>query len=99
MTELIDLKSSFVTEDTGSDIVLKTTQEIPQSFLDALAVQRADSLHTPSGEFVLAASIPVAVVEEMTRAGLDIYRTPIREIMAWLRRKDLQKFLATEKQL
>jgi hypothetical protein len=39
------------------------------------------------------ASIPVAVVDQMLREGVDVYKAPIKDIIKWLKNNDCERFL------
>ena len=51
------------------------------------------------GELMRAASIPVAVVDQWTREGFNIYEATGKEIIKRLRDQNLDYFLATEKRI
>lgn len=74
-------------------------QFIPQSFLDDIRREREDSLQTPDGEFLHAARIPVAVLDKWDREGFDYNHAPIRDILAKLRKEQLDAFIATKKRV
>ena len=39
------------------------------------------------------ASIPVAVVDQMLREGIDVYKAPVKDIIKWLKNHDCERFL------
>ena len=51
------------------------------------------------GEFMRAASIPVAVHEQWLREGFDLYQATGPEIIKRLRDQNLDYFIATEKRI
>lgn len=85
--------------ENADGLFIKHTQEIPDEFLDELAMKRVGTLSTPEGEFMHVASIPEAVVDQWRAEGFDIYREPTRAVVARLKRYDLEKFLATNKRV
>ena len=83
----------------GDDVVRKHTQEISQAFLDDLKDSRNASKDQREGEFMRAASIPVAVHEQWLREGFDLYQATGPEIIKRLRDQNLDYFIATEKRI
>lgn len=69
--DLLGVSTDFL--EQGNDLVRKHTQNISQAFLDDLKDSRNASTSGNSGEFMRAASIPVAVIEQWTREGFNIY--------------------------
>jgi hypothetical protein len=88
--------------DLGEDLdgaYIKRTQDIPDSYLRGLRLEREASLSTPAGEFHRVASIPVAVVEKWLREGFDIHREPIQAVLTRLDREGLDAFKTTNKRV
>tara|TARA_S200002703_G_scaffold130027_1_gene117226 strand:+ start:446 stop:757 length:312 start_codon:yes stop_codon:yes gene_type:complete len=83
----------------GDDVVRKHTQEISQAFLDDLKDSRNASKDQREGEYMRAASIPVAVHEQWLREGFDLYQATGPEIIKRLRDQNLDYFIATEKRI
>ena len=83
----------------GGDLVMRNTQHITQAFLDDLKDSRNESSSKREGEFMRAASIPVAVIEQWGREGFNIYEATGKEIIKRLRDQNLDYFLATEKRI
>jgi hypothetical protein len=83
----------------GDNVVRKHTQEISQAFLDDLKDSRNASKDQREGEYMRAASIPVAVHEQWLREGFDLYQATGPEIIKRLRDQNLDYFLATEKRI
>ena len=83
----------------GDDVVRKHTQEISQAFLDDLKDSRNASKVQREGEYMRAASIPVAVHEQWLREGFDLYQATGPEIIKRLRDQNLDYFIATEKRI
>lgn len=69
------------------------TQDIPSSFLTELQDQRAMGGWTEDGQMMKLASIPVVVVDQMLREGLDVYKAPAQDIVKWLKNHDMEHFL------
>lgn len=84
---------------TVDGYAVKQQQFIPQSFLDDIRDIRENSLSTPMGDFVLAARIPVAVIDKWDREGFDYNRAPVQDILHKLELEDLNRFIATKKKL
>ena len=88
-------------EYNADGLVLKKTQEIPQSLLDSIKQQRDESTTRPEGEFMKVASIPAVIVEKWMREGFNILDPNIngKEILKRLRAENLDAFIATEKSI
>lgn len=95
--ELLGVETEYLQE--GNNVVRKHTQEISQAFLDDLKDSRNASKDQREGEFMRAASIPVAVHEQWLREGFDLYQATGPEIIKRLRDQNLDYFLATEKRI
>lgn len=95
--DLLGVSTDFL--EQGNDLVRKHTQHISQAFLDDLKDSRNASTTSKPSEFMRAASIPVAVVEQWTREGFNIYEATGKEIIKRLRDQNLDYFLATEKRI
>lgn len=85
----------------GTDDVeaVRTVQEIPQEFLDKCAQERFASSHGPMGDYHKFASIPVAVVDQWMKDGFDVYREPLKAIVARLKKENLDAFLTSNRSL
>tara|TARA_B100000963_G_C22602807_1_gene661060 strand:+ start:930 stop:1226 length:297 start_codon:yes stop_codon:yes gene_type:complete len=95
--KLIDTTTN-IRQDT--DGLWRTTQqEIPDSYLSQLAEERNDNGMTKSGEMMKMASIPVVVVEEMAKQGLDVYKAPIKDIIKWLKNNEMGHFITSDKRI
>ena len=95
--DLLGVSTDFL--EQGNDLVRKHTQHISQAFLDDLKDSRNASTTSKPSEFMRAASIPVAVIEQWTREGFNIYEATGKEIIKRLRDQNLDYFLATEKRI
>jgi hypothetical protein len=94
--------NKFLDQDVAFDensegLVIERYQEIPQSFIDGLKAEKANSKSVREGEYMRVASIPVVVVEKWTREGFDFWNAPAREIVAKLRTEHLDDFITTNK--
>ena len=88
--------------DYGADVggvFRKHTQHISDDFLTRIKEQRNESKNRREGEFMSVAQIPTIVVEQWMRDGFDIFsgEHSAAEIVARLKRENLQAFLTTEK--
>lgn len=95
--QLIDQQVSF--DENSEGLVIERYQEIPQSFLDRLKTERANSSSVREGENMRVASIPVAVVEQWMRQGFDFYNATAAQIVAKLKNENLDYFITTEKKI
>lgn len=97
---VLDTLVSFDQDRTSNDLIIKREQHIPDGWLSELAKQKADSVHTPAGEFHQVASIPVEVVDDLLRTyNFDVMTAPVRETLAMLKRYSLDKFITTNKRV
>ena len=88
-------------EYNADGLVLKKTQEIPQSLLDSIKEQRNQSSSRTEGEFMKVASIPAVIAEKWMREGFNILDPNVngKEIIKRLRAENLDAFIATEKSI
>ena len=97
MTKYIDAAMDVIQDTDG--LYRTSTQEIPTSYLDQLKREKTDSGYTKSGEMMKMASIPVVVVEQMAKEGIDVYKAPIKDLIKWLRNNDMGHFITSEKRI
>lgn len=98
MTQNIQIADQQISFDENSEgLVIQRYQEIPQSFLDRLKAERANSSSVREGENMRVASIPVAIVEQWMRDGFPFYSATASEIVAKLKAEHLDYFLTTDK--
>ena len=83
--------------ETPDGLLVKHEQHIPDEFLSDLKREREDSLSTPAGTFHRVASIPTVVADKWAKEGFDIYRAPIKDILARLRKHELEAFITSNK--
>ena len=96
--------NQFLDQDVAFDensegLVIERYQEIPQTFIDGLKAERANSSSVREGETMRVASIPVVVVEKWMREGFDFHNATAKQIVAKLRQENLDYFITTEKQV
>ena len=97
MTKLIDSTTTF--DDNSESLIIQTSQEIPQRFLDRLKEERFDSKHSRAGNYMHVASIPTAIVDMWIREGFDFYNESNKNIVTKLKMEGLDAFLTTDKQI
>lgn len=97
MTKYIDAAMDVVQDTDG--LYRTSTQEIPTSYLDQLKREKTDNGYSKSGEMMKMASIPVVVVEQMAKEGIDVYKAPIKDLIKWLRNNDMGHFITSEKRI
>ena len=97
MTKLIDSTTTF--DDNSESLIIQTSQEIPQRFLDRLKEERFDSKHSRTGNYMRVASIPTAIVDKWKREGYDFDNESVKNIVAKLKMEGLDAFLTTDKQI
>jgi len=106
MTDFIynDLNTNLrLSASSDNQALLTKTQEIPDSFLKDLDERRHEtsSALAKTGDMHLAASIPVAIVEQWMTEGFNIFDPNIglEAIMKRLRQHDMEKLIASSKRL
>ena len=98
-TKLVGVTTEFEADAGG--LVLKKSQEIPQSLLDSIKAKRDDSTNHKEGEFMHVASIPAVIAEKWMREGFNILDPNVngKEIVRRLKAENLDAFLTTEKSI
>jgi methyl coenzyme M reductase alpha subunit len=100
MSEPFLLDSDGDLIESVGDRAIKRTQLIPQSFIDDIKRERADSITTPAGDTLYrVARIPTVVIDKWYREGFDYQRASAREILAKLAKDQLDAFIATKKRI
>jgi hypothetical protein len=94
--KVIDKLVSF-DEDTDGSLVIKHEQYIPDDYISQLMRDKIDADHAPMGDMVKACSVPVVLVEQWKREGFDIMVEPIRDVIARLKKAQLDAFIASNK--
>lgn len=97
--QVIEKLVDFQDGGHGEGLIIKHSQEIPEEYLSALAIQKAESISTPMGELHQVCSIPTAWVDEWKLEGFDVMVEPIQEILKRLRQKHLDKFITTNRRI
>lgn len=90
-----DVNATLVSN--GEDLAIHRTQEIPDDFIENLRNERYASRLVRASEQHCVASVPAAVVEIWLRQGFDIFRARPKDIVAKLRKDNLEAFIATGK--
>lgn len=81
-------------------LIIEHTQEIPNEWLQANRIQRANSIHTREGDFMHVASVPVALAEMwLRRDNYDVYKEPVTETLKRLRQAEFDDFILTNKRV
>ena len=100
MTDIIDKNIDFLNGETyGKQLIVKHTQDIPESFIDQLKAKRFASQNAPMGDFHQVASIPTVIYEQWLRSGYDAQKEPIAKTVAKLKAEHLDAFLTTDKRI
>ena len=104
MTQNKDIKLDSVVNEfeyNADGLVIKKSQDIPQSLLDSIKEQRNSSKEQKEGEFMKVASIPAVIAEKWMREGFNILDPNVngKEILKRLRAENLDAFIATEKSI
>lgn len=104
MTQNKDIKLDSVINEfeyNADGLVLKKSQDIPQTLLDSIKEQRNSSKEQKEGEFMKVASIPAVIAEKWMREGFNILDPNVngKEILKRLRAENLDAFIATEKSI
>lgn len=82
-------------EDAPEGLVIKQTQVIPDEWLQANRLERANSISTPAGELHKVASIPEAYVDKW---GMEyVMKAPVADILKRLRKEQLDDFITSNK--
>jgi hypothetical protein len=77
----------------------KTSQIIPDDFLDTLKSERHAKAAIRAGEYDRVCSVPAFVVELWMRQGFDYYRESARACVQRLRDQGLDAFITTPKRV
>lgn len=94
---LYDITTSFGQDADG--VFRRHDQEIPEDYLRSLRQARDASGQERAGEYHRVASIPVALVEQWMREGYDVFKEPVRDTVARLKREGLDAFVTTKKRI
>lgn len=87
---MIDYATDLVF-DGDALAAIKRTQVIPDEHLKRLAEERETRI--PGADFRKVASIPAALVDHWKREGFDVFTASAKEIVARLRRENLDAFV------
>lgn len=95
---ILDSENEVVT--SVGETAVKYQQFIPRTFLEDIRKDREASITTPAGEtFYRVARIPAAVLDKWHRENFDYHRASAREILAKLRKDQLDEYIATKKRI
>lgn len=97
INDLTQSNTDFIFE--LGDVTRKHTQNISQKFMDDLKDARNESTSNPMGEFHRVASIPTVIVEKWMREGFDLWEHTGKEIVARLKKENLDMFMATDRKV
>lgn len=97
--KLDGVKTEFEADSGG--LILKKSQEIPQSLLDSIKAKRDDSTNHREGDFMHVASIPAVIAEKWMKEGFNILDPNVngKEIVRRLKAENLDGFLTTDKRI
>lgn len=87
-------------ETTDGELIMQTSQELPDDWLSEIAKQKVDSANHKMGDFYHVASIPADVIVYIKNIyGLDIMAPGVKfdEIKKALERYSLDHFILTTK--
>ena len=98
-TPVHDLNTRVLNDNDDKNFTIEQTQHIPQSFLDSLRQQKANSMGLKEGEYMNVASVPVAVHTKWLREGFDMMKEPAHAIVARLKQENLDDFITTKKRV
>lgn len=92
------VQTDLIGQDDGSLVILRQ-QELSDDFLANLRDERLASKNVREREYMKVASIPAAVFDLWQAQGFDPWNMDAREVVARLRRDNLEAFLATSKEV
>jgi hypothetical protein len=96
---VLDQLIAFDEDMSTGDLIVRREQEIPDWWLADMAQLETGRLD-PTGNFLLAASVPTAVVDDLLlKYGFDVMNEPIAETLKMLRRYALDRFILTSKRI
>lgn len=97
---LHDNETDFTQNDGFNTLTINRHQYIPDDFVAAMKANKMDSLHTPSGDLMLALSVPTGAIEALWNDyQFDAMNAPISEVKRMLEKLHLDAFIATNKSL
>jgi hypothetical protein len=97
---LLDEEVAFDQDRITNDLIIKTYQHIPDSFISDLKAGKMDSFNKRSGEMQLMMSVPVSVINDIkARLGYDMMEEPMRRSIQLLKALHLDAFITSDKQI
>jgi hypothetical protein len=97
MAPYFDVDTQVLPHEQG--LVIAREQELPQAFLDSLKSERLASANMREREYHHVASVPAAVFDNWHARGLDPFNMTPRQIVAQLRKENLDIFVTTAKRV
>jgi uncharacterized NAD(P)/FAD-binding protein YdhS len=97
--KVIDSQDHFVDDETSPELIIATTQDIPEDFVSWLKKQKIESKMRREGHFMHVASLPTVVVHKYYMEGFDVFNEPFRETIKRLNRDGLDAFIVTNKRV
>jgi hypothetical protein len=107
--QVIDSLVSFAEDHSdsaaGPKLVIKHSQDIPDDHISQLKRDKIDTLHTPTGDFMRVASIPVEILQKWDREGFNFEEvlasgtTGLQRVLNRLKADSLDVFITTNKRI
>lgn len=107
--QVIDSLVSFAEDHSdsaaGPQLVIKHEQDIPDDYISKLKRDKIDTLHTPTGDFMRVASIPIDVLQKWDREGFHFEAelasgtSGLMRVLNRLRAESLDAFITTNKRI
>lgn len=102
--ELISFEEDYTDPVTGTQLIIKREQDIPEDYISQLKADKIDTLHDRFGNhFYRVAHIPTSVVQKWDREGFNIDKIAkedlVKEVLKVLNRLDMDAFITTRKKL
>lgn len=91
--KLVDVRTEV------GETLIKSTQLIPQSFMDNIKSIRDNSISTPTGDLHHVARIPTITIDKWYSEGFDYMKEPIQDVLERLRKENLDGFIATNRRI
>lgn len=79
--------------------VIERFQEIPAELTDRIKAHKANSVTERARELHWAGSVPAILVVKWRNEGFDVFREPVKAIIARLKREGYEDFIATNKRI
>jgi hypothetical protein len=89
-------KQKLVKSSDGT-LAIQRTQYIDPGYLKDLREEYDNSSNAPAGNFHRCASVPVEIADKWRREGFDVFFEPAANIIAKLRKEQMDYFITTKK--